>query len=121
MAVTTEEEHFLIWVQQEMLPLEPVLGLVGNQIITSDYNTILTYVCTYVYVCACGALILHEYCIVEKCCGRILIFHDFALKQTFSSINFTICVLIVRACALILMILRIHFRKLDQIAKNAQY
>ena len=71
------------------------------------------------YVCTCGALILHEYCIVEKCCGRI--FRDFALKQTFSGINFTICVLIVRVCALILMILRINFRKLDQIAKNAQF
>ena len=46
---------------------------------------------------------------------------DFVLKQTFCSINFTVCVLIVCVCALILTISQITFRELDQIAKNITF
>ena len=39
----------------------------------------------------------------------------------FRGINFAICVLIVRVCALILTISRINFHELDRITKNAKF
>ena len=71
----------------------------------------------------CGSPIppssLASYPKAEKFHGRI--FRDFALKQAFRGINFTICMLIFHVCALILTISRINLRELDQIMKNVKF
>ena len=47
-------------------------------------------------------ILIFMYRIAERFCRRI--FHNFAFKQTFCGINFTICMLIVHVCVLILTI-----------------
>ena len=71
------------------------------------------------YVHALEGVVMCTYHIAGKFRRRK--FHDFALKQTFRGIDFTICVLIVHVCALILTISQIDFRELDQITKNMKF